>query len=45
MLRYIHIQVGEAGTPESFLVEVVWGASYPDELPNISLDAFYNNHL
>lgn len=38
-------KVGEAGDPKSFLVEVSWGELYPDELPTISLDAFFNNHL
>ncbi|XP_055341595.1 RWD domain-containing protein 4-like [Paramacrobiotus metropolitanus] len=27
------------------LVQVHWPASYPDALPDISLDIFYNNHL
>ena len=39
------IQVGEPGQPKSFLIEISWGESYPDDLPKISLDAFYNNHL
>lgn len=38
-------QVGEVGEPKSFLVEITWGESYPDELPRINLDAFFNNHL
>lgn len=42
---WVWLQVGEVGTPESFLVELTWGASYPDTLPIISLDGFYNNHL
>ena len=38
-------QIGEAGEADSFLVELTWGEGYPDELPTISLDAFFNNHL
>lgn len=38
-------KVGEVGEAKSFLVEVSWGEGYPDDLPKISLDAFYNNHL
>lgn len=30
---------------KSFLVEVKWTQGYPEELPLVSLDAFFNNHL
>ncbi|XP_043232717.1 RWD domain-containing protein 4-like isoform X1 [Amphibalanus amphitrite] len=36
---------GEDGDIKSFLVEVKWTENYPDELPNINLDAFYNKHI
>ncbi|XP_037068428.1 RWD domain-containing protein 4-like [Pollicipes pollicipes] len=36
---------GDDGENKSFLVEVKWTDSYPDELPNVNLDAFYNNHI
>lgn len=39
------VQVGEAGHDKSFMVEITWGESYPDELPSITLDAFFNKHL
>jgi len=35
-------QVGEESTLKTFLVDVKWGDSYPDDLPHITLDAFYN---
>ena len=38
-------QIGEVGEPKSFLVEITWGEGYPDELPTINLDNFYNRHL
>ena len=38
-------KVAEVGDPKSFLVEVTWGEGYPDEMPTISLDSFYNKHL
>ena len=25
--------------------EISWGANYPEELPTISLESFYNKHL
>ena len=39
------VKVGEAGESKSFLVEITWGELYPDEVPAISLDAFFNKHL
>ncbi|XP_029648724.1 RWD domain-containing protein 4 [Octopus sinensis] len=36
---------GEDGTSHSLLIEISWGEKYPDEVPCINLDAFYNNHL
>ena len=45
LLLLLLLKVGEAGEKKSVLVEVTWGESYPDELPTISLDAFFNNHL
>ncbi|XP_071946635.1 RWD domain-containing protein 4-like [Antedon mediterranea] len=37
--------VGDTGHFKSFLLEIVWGEKYPTEMPNINLDAFYNNHI
>ena len=42
---YMYWQIGEHGTEKSFIVELRWGDGYPDEIPAISLDSFYNNHL
>ena len=33
------------GEAKSFLLEVTWDDAYPDELPSISLDSFYNSHM
>ncbi|CAH1802154.1 unnamed protein product [Owenia fusiformis] len=38
-------KVGEHEHHKSFLVEVQWGEQYPEELPSINLDAFYNKHV
>ncbi|KAK2177295.1 hypothetical protein NP493_606g00025 [Ridgeia piscesae] len=38
-------KVGEDQHHKSFVVQVTWGDRYPDELPNIHLDAFYNKHI
>ncbi|XP_070571594.1 RWD domain-containing protein 4-like [Ptychodera flava] len=38
-------KIGESGHYKSFLVEVKWTENYPESLPNINLDAFYNNHV
>lgn len=35
----------EEGNNRSFLVEISWGADYPDQIPTINLDLFYNKHL
>lgn len=35
-------KVGEESDAKTFLVEISWPESYPDELPIINLDAFYN---
>ncbi|RUS71592.1 hypothetical protein EGW08_020653 [Elysia chlorotica] len=36
---------GEDGSYKSFIVEVSWSEAYPEELPTINMDAFYNNHV
>lgn len=38
-------RVGEAGHINSFLLEIKWGDSYPEVLPAINLELFYNKHL
>jgi hypothetical protein len=30
---------------KSFVIEVVWGENYPEELPDINMNAFYNKHM
>ncbi|KAM7351193.1 RWD domain-containing protein 4 [Cochliomyia hominivorax] len=36
---------GEDNDYKSFLVEIQWGENYPNELPNINMDTFYNRNL
>jgi len=36
------LQVGEESSVKTFLIDVKWGDLYPNDLPHISLDAFYN---
>ncbi|EEB17491.1 RWD domain-containing protein 4A, putative [Pediculus humanus corporis] len=36
---------GEENDSKSFLVEVVWTENYPDEIPKINMNTFYNDHL
>ncbi|KAL8562551.1 hypothetical protein ACOMHN_045816 [Nucella lapillus] len=36
---------GEEGGYQTFLLELLWGDSYPDEAPSINLDLFYNKHV
>ncbi|XP_038059693.1 RWD domain-containing protein 4-like [Patiria miniata] len=38
-------RMGPEGHYKSFLLEIRWGDNYPEELPDINLDAFFNNHL
>lgn len=36
---------GEDGSSKSFIVEVSWSPTYPEELPTINMDTFYNSHV
>ncbi|KAJ8912905.1 hypothetical protein NQ315_017235 [Exocentrus adspersus] len=36
---------GEADTNKSFLLEIKWTEKYPNELPIINMDTFYNKHI
>ncbi|XP_037958751.1 RWD domain-containing protein 4 [Teleopsis dalmanni] len=36
---------GEDNDYKSFLVEIKWGENYPNELPEINMDTFYNRTL
>lgn len=40
-----HFQFGENDNSKSFLLEIKWGEKYPTELPEISMDTFYNDHV
>lgn len=40
--QYIY---GETDTIKSFLMEISWPENYPNELPNINLELFYNRNL
>lgn len=48
--RYLHafapsLQYGEENNYKSFLVEIQWGENYPNDLPTINMDTFYNRQL
>ena len=36
---------GEDATSRSFILEISWGPNYPEELPDVKLDSFYNKHV
>merc|ERR1712066_1210189 len=36
---------GEDSASRSFILEITWGANYPTEMPEVTLDSFYNKHL
>ncbi|XP_072044106.1 RWD domain-containing protein 4-like [Amphiura filiformis] len=38
-------RIGDAGHFKSFLLEIKWGDTYPEELPTISLELFFNKHI
>ncbi|XP_071848730.1 RWD domain-containing protein 4-like [Apostichopus japonicus] len=38
-------RVGEKGHFQSFLLEIAWQDEYPEEIPKVSLKAFYNKHI
>jgi hypothetical protein len=37
--------MGEDGHFKSFVLEISWGKNYPDEMPDINLNTFYNKHV
>ena len=41
----VQYRFGELGDNKSFLLEVSWPKDYPECLPDINLDAFYNKHI
>lgn len=38
-------QYGEEDGNKSFLLEICWQENYPNELPTINMDTFYNRNL
>ncbi len=38
-------QQGETESHNAFILEVSWPPGYPEELPDINLDTFFNKHL
>lgn len=36
---------GEDGHFKSFVLEIKWTSDYPENAPNVNLDAFYNKHI
>nr|CAH8849201.1 unnamed protein product [Trichobilharzia regenti] len=41
----LEYKVGEQGATSSFIVQIHWPMGYPDVMPRISMDSFYNNHV
>lgn len=41
----LFLQYGDDGTDQSFIIDISWGAEYPNELPKITLDTFYNQNM
>ncbi|XP_014662323.1 PREDICTED: RWD domain-containing protein 4-like isoform X2 [Priapulus caudatus] len=39
--KYIHPEKES----RSFLVEIIWGETYPEEKPKVSMGAFFNKHI
>lgn len=38
-------QYGEDEDRKSILLEICWGDQYPNEIPTINLDMFYNRNM
>jgi len=36
---------GDDGSAKSFILDVSWGPNYPEALPKLSMDTFYNKHV
>ncbi|XP_078044610.1 RWD domain-containing protein 4 [Augochlora pura] len=36
---------GEDNDVKSFLLEIIWGSTYPSEKPSINMNTFYNKHI
>ncbi|CRK86757.1 CLUMA_CG000589, isoform A [Clunio marinus] len=36
---------GEEENGKGFIVEIIWGDSYPNELPKISMDSYFNRNI
>ncbi|XP_033329888.1 RWD domain-containing protein 4 [Megalopta genalis] len=36
---------GEDNDMKSFLLEIIWGSTYPSEKPSINMNTFYNKHI
>ncbi|XP_045473546.1 RWD domain-containing protein 4 [Harmonia axyridis] len=43
--KIFHYKYGENESIKSFLLEIEWTENYPEELPKINLDTFYNKHV
>ncbi|XP_044753794.1 RWD domain-containing protein 4 [Coccinella septempunctata] len=43
--KIFQYKYGENESIKSFLLEIEWTENYPEELPKINLDAFYNKHV
>ncbi|TNN17412.1 RWD domain-containing protein isoform 1 [Schistosoma japonicum] len=41
----LEYKVGEHGTISSFVIQIQWPTGYPNVMPYISMDCFYNQHV
>ncbi|KAK0418363.1 hypothetical protein QR680_013521 [Steinernema hermaphroditum] len=41
----IQYKFGEEGHYQSFVMEVIWTENYPETVPEVNLDVFYNAHI
>ncbi len=42
---HLQYKFGDDAAAKSFVLDLRWGSSYPDDAPTVSLDAFYNRNL
>ena len=43
--NHFQYKFGEDGSGKSFILDLRWGERYPEVMPEISMETFYNRHL
>ena len=43
--NHFQYKFGEDGSGKSFILDLRWGEQYPEVMPEISMETFYNRHL